>query len=212
MAATQTLLRRLHQVATEAVLVARARLGEEDAIAELVHAHSPRLRWMVWRVVRNWADAEDVVQVAWWKAYQHLPDYQDSAPISTWLTRLALNEGVDLLRRRRIEPLDLAANTSSLEGVQWPMSHHTPSPEQILASKEMRQTVRDCVDRMPSVDRAVLHFRILDELSHAEIAKRLNLSVAAVKTRIHRARVVLRRMLQRRGVDTCGRPEPQRSE
>lgn len=212
MAATQTLLRRLHQVATEAVLVARARVGEEDAIAELVHAHSPRLRWMVWRVVRNWADAEDVVQVAWWKAYQHLPDYQDSAPISTWLTRIALNEGVDLLRRRRIEPLDLAANTSSLEGVQWPMSHHTPSPEQILASKEMRQTVRDCVERMPSVDRALLHFRILDELSHAEIAKRLNLSVAAVKTRIHRARVVLRRMLKRRGVDTCGRPEPQRSE
>lgn len=89
---------------------------------------------------------------------------------------------------------------------------HTPSPEQILASKEMRQTVRDCLNRMPSVDRAVLHFWILDEMSHNEIAKRLKLSVAAVKTRIHRARVVLRRMLQRRGVDTCGRPEPQRSE
>jgi RNA polymerase sigma-70 factor (ECF subfamily) len=212
MAATQTLLRRSHQVATEAVLVARARLGEEDAIAELVRAHSPRLRSMVWRVVRNWADAQDVVQVALWKACQHLPDYQERAPISTWLTRIALNEGVGLLRRRRIEPIDLAANTSSLEGAQWPMSHHTPSPEPILASKEMRQTVRDCVDRMPSVDRAVLHFRILDELSHAEIAKRLNLSVAAAKTRIHRARVVVRGMLLRRGVDSSGRLEPRKSE
>lgn len=212
MAATQTLLRRSHQVATEAVLVARARLGEEDAIAELVRAHSPRLRSMVWRVVRNWADAQDVVQVALWKACQPLPDYQERAPISTWLTRIALNEGVGLLRRRRIEPIDLAANTSSLEGAQWPMSHHTPSPEPILASKEMRQTVRDCVDRMPSVDRAVLHFRILDELSHAEIAKRLNLSVAAAKTRIHRARVVVQRMLLRRGVDSSGRLEPRKSE
>lgn len=211
MAATQTLLRRSHQVATEAVLVARARLGEEDAIAELVHAHSPRLRSMVWRVGRNWADAEDVVQVALWKACQHLPDCQERAPISTWLTRIALNEGVGLLRRRRIEPIDLAANTSSLGGVQQPMSHHTPSPEQILSSKEIRQTVRDCVDSMPSVDRAVLHFRNLDQLSHAEIAKRLNLSVAAVKTRIHRARVVLRRMLQRRGVDSSGRLEPRKS-
>ncbi len=211
MAATQTLLRRSHQVATEAALVARARLGEGDAIAELVRAHSPRLRWMVWRMVRNWADAEDVVQVALWKACQHLPDYQERAPISTWLTRIALNEGVGLLRRRRTEPIDLAANTSSLEGVQWPMLHPR-SPEQILASKEIRQVLRDCVGRMPSVDRAVLHFRILDELSHDEIARRLDLSVPAVKTRIHRARVVLRRMLQRRGVGICARPGPRRSE
>lgn len=212
MAAAQTSPRRSHQVATETALVARARLGEEDAIAELVHARSPTLRWMVWCVVRNWADAQDVVQVSFWKACQHLPDYQERAPISTWLTRIALNEGVGLLRRCKIEPIDLAANTSSLEGVQWPLNHHTPSPEQILASKEMRQTVRDCVDRMPSVDRAVLHFTILDELSHAEVAKRVNLPVAAVKTRIHRARVVLRRMLQRRGVDSSGRLEPRKSE
>lgn len=179
-------------------------------MAELVRAHSPRLRWMVWRVMRNWADAEDVVQVALWKACQHLPDYEERAPISTWLTRIALNESVGLLRRRRTEPIDLAANTSSLEGVQWPMSH-TPSPEQILASKEMRQAVWDCVDRMPSIDRAVLHFRIFDELSHGEIARRLDLSVPAVKTRIHRARVVLRGMLRRRGVGVYAPPEPRRS-
>lgn len=74
-------------VAMEAALVARARLGDRDAITEFLRAHSARLHRVAWRVVRNWADAEDVVQVALWKACQHLPDYQERAPISTWLTR-----------------------------------------------------------------------------------------------------------------------------
>jgi RNA polymerase sigma-70 factor, ECF subfamily len=190
--------KRSHLVGTEAALVARARLGDDDAITALVHAHAPRLRWVAWRVVRNWADAEDVVQVTLWKAYQHLPNYQEQAPLSTWLTRIALNEGVGLLRKRRTQPIDLAEPDDPLREVQWP-SAPGESPEQILASNEIHRIVRRCMQRMRPDYRAVLCYRILDELGHDEIAERLGLSVGAVKTRIHRARRVLQGMLRRRG-------------
>lgn len=186
-------------VGIEAALVARSRVGEEDAITALVHAHTPRLRWVAWRVVRNWADVEDVVQVTLWKAYQRLPNYREHAPISTWLTRIALNEGVGLLRKRRTQQIDLAESDVPLHEGQWPATH-VDSPEQILASNEIHRIVRHCMEQMRPDYRAVLCFSILDELSHDEIAQRLGQSVGAVKTRIHRARRALQGMLRRRGL------------
>lgn len=188
-------------VGSEAGLVARARLGDEDAIASLVQAHAPRLRWTAWRVVRNWADAEDVVQITLWKAYQHLPEYQEQAPLSTWLTRIALNEGIGVLRKRRTQPIDSTEPDAPLHAVRW-SCRHSESPEQIAASNEIQRIVRGCLEGMRPDYRAVLCFRILQELSYDEIAQRLGLSVAAVKIRIHRARQVLQRKLRLRGAAT----------
>jgi RNA polymerase sigma-70 factor, ECF subfamily len=207
--------RQLQRTGTESSVVARARSGDQDAIAALIHAHTPRLRWTAWRVVRNWADAEDIVQVTLWKAYQHLPNYREHAPISTWLTRIAFNEGVEVLRKRRFQPIDLAGSDAPLDRIQWPATH-VDSPEQILASNEIQRSVRHCMEQMRPDYRTVLCFSILDELSHDEIAQRLGLSVGAVKTRLHRARRVLQGMLRRPGLavaptsDTrgSGRSEP----
>jgi RNA polymerase sigma-70 factor (ECF subfamily) len=198
MATAFTEPKRSQQAGTDVALVARARLGDGDAINELIRAYSPRLRCVAWRVVRNWADAEDVVQSALWKACQHLPDYQERAAFSTWLTRIAINEGVGLLRKRRTEPANLAESDAPLQEVQWPTTQ-TQTPEQILGSNEIQQTVRQCMACIRDDYRAVLWFAIWDELSHEEIAERLGLSIAAVKTRLHRARRVLQRMLRRQG-------------
>jgi len=214
MATAQAEPKQSQPVGIEAALVARARLGDEDAITALVHAHAPRLRWVAWRVVRNWADADDVVQVTLWKAYQHLPDYQEHAPLSTWLTRIALNEGVGLLRKHRTQPIDLAEPDAPLHQVQWPATR-IGSPEQILASNEIQRIVRHCMEQMRPDYRAVLCCRILEKLSHDEIAQRLGLSVGAVKTRIHRARRVLKGTLRRRQSAAVPAPttmKPGRSE
>lgn len=149
----------------EAGLLARARLGDEDAITVL----------------------------------QHLPEYQEQAPLATWLTRIAVNEGVGVLRRRRTQPIDLAEPDTPFGYVQW-SGRHSESPEQIFASNEIQQVVRNCLDAMRPDYRAVLFFRILQEQSHEEIAQRLGLSVAAVKIRIHRARQVLQGRLRLRGI------------
>jgi RNA polymerase sigma-70 factor (ECF subfamily) len=188
-------------------------LGDEDAITELVNAHAPRLRWTAWGVVRNWADAEDVVQVTLWKAYQHLPDYQEQAPLSTWLTRIALNEGIGVLRKRKIQPSDLAESDVPLHQIPWPVGH-SESPEEVFASNELYRIVRGCLEGMRPDYRAVLCLRVLRELSHDEIAQRLGLSVATVKIRIHRARQVRWGRLRQRGIGICAgaQPRPNREE
>lgn len=191
------------QAGTEAALVVRARTGDGNAIEALIRTHAPRLRRVAWRVVGNHADAEDVVQEALLKACLHLIDYQERAAFSTWLTRIALNEGIGLLRKRRTEPIDLAEGDCPLQNVCRP-GLYCQTPEQFVISRELEVIVHHCMHRIHPDYRAVLRLRIFDELSHQEIADRLGLSVAAIKTRLHRARRVLQGMLQRCGAGLPG--------
>lgn len=183
--------KRLRRDASEGVLLARARLGDQDAITALVQVHSQRLRWVAWRILRNWADVEDVVQTAWWKAYQHLPDYEERASLSTWLTRIVLNEAVGLLRKRRTQAVDLAGDDSRPDEMPW-LPARTHMPDQIAVFHETDRIVRGCVDQIRPALRAVLCLRLVEELSHQEIAERLGLSVQAVKLRYFRGRRLLR--------------------
>ena len=194
---------------SEAELVAKARCGDADAFGELVRAYSPKLRSAAWRVVRNWADAEDVVQITLWKAYRHLPGFEERAALSTWLTCIAVNEGLGLLRKRKVEPMDLVGLDSPSKEVQWPVGQ-AETPEQLAVSNEVQSTVRQCIKGIHPTYQAALRFRFLDDLSHDEIAARLGLSVGTVKTRLHRGCLVLRGMLQRRGTVYSGRGIPER--
>jgi RNA polymerase sigma-70 factor (ECF subfamily) len=184
---------------SDASLLARARLGDQDAFTALVRWHFPRLRAVAWRIVRNWADAEDVAQEALSKACQHLSSYQERAAFSTWLTRIAVNEAVGLLRKRRTRPIDLAEGDTTLPEAPL-QALRDGTPEQAVASSEIVRTVRRCVDRTRPAYRVVLRFSILDELNHGEIAERLGLTVSTVKLRLHRGRRALQKMLHRQGV------------
>lgn len=189
---------------SEAELVAKVRSGDADALTELVRAYSPKLRSAAWRVVRNWADAEDVVQITLWKAYQHLPGFEERAALSTWLMRITVNEALGLLRKRKVEPIDLAGSDSPSSEVQWPVAQ-TETPEQLAVSNEVEWTVRQCIKGVHPTYQAALRFRFLDDLSHDDIAERLGLPVGTVKTRIHRGCRVLRGMLQVRGITSSRR-------
>jgi RNA polymerase sigma-70 factor (ECF subfamily) len=160
-------------------------------------------------VVRNWADAEDVVQITLWKAYLHLPGFEERAALSTWLTRIAVNEGLGLLRKRKVEPVDIAGSDSPSKEVQWPVAQ-AETPERLAISNEVEWTVRQCIEGIHPTYQAVLRFKFLDDLSHDEIAERLGLPMGTVKTRLHRGCRVLRGMLQRRGTVFSGRHIPER--
>lgn len=202
--AVHTEARHSQRNAMEARLVAKARSGDQEAMGELVRAYLPKLRSVAWRVVRNRADAEDVAQEALWKAWRHLPEFEQRASFSTWLTSITVNEAVGLLRKRRSRPLDLAEDGAPLDGASWPAPQGR-TPEQTLASHEIERAVRSCVERTRPAYRAVLCLSLLNELDQQEIGKRLGLSVAAVKLRLHRGRHVLRKLLQHLGVVGCHR-------
>lgn len=183
----------------ESYLVKRAQTGDTEAFSELATTLSPRLLSVARGVVGNREDAEDVVQVSLWKAYRHLPDYRAEAAFSTWLTRITVNEGVALLRKRRVEPIDLAATEPQWyqSGSRWnPARDQTP--EDICLLREMQRRVRRSIERMDPTYKTVLWMRALNERSHEEIAVQLGLPVATVRSRVHRARKILRTMLTRR--------------
>ena len=124
---------RLSPHSREALLTERARRGDTEAFSELVRALSPRLLWTARCVVHNPADAEDAVQNALWKAFRHLGDYREQAAFSTWLTRITVNEGIALLRKRKSDPIDLAGTHPLREGTAMGGGAKDPTPEHVCA-------------------------------------------------------------------------------
>lgn len=176
-------------------LLERAQAGDGQAFGELAGPFRGRLLGLARRVVRNHADAEEVVQEALLKAFAHLGQYRAEAAFSTWLVRITLNEACMFLRRQRPEttPLD------DLHPERWHLSGLWPAPdldpEQICATRQIEALVRCCLDRIRPNYRIVLSLKALDDKTHEEIAKELEIPVQTVRVRLHRARRELRRML-----------------
>jgi RNA polymerase sigma-70 factor, ECF subfamily len=181
-------------------LVERARHGDRDAFAELAVALSPRLLAAAGRVVGNRADAEDVAQESLTKAFQHLRDFRGEAAFSTWLTRIAVNQGIALLRRRRRDPLALSVPPAPPDEADLALDRRPasgPTPEEIYRFREFRRVVGPHLEGMDAAYKTPLCLAALDGWSYAEIAERLGVSMGTVKTRIHRARRRLRETVRR---------------
>jgi len=184
---------------SEDILLQQAQQGDSDAFARLVHQHSGRLFGVARRVVGNCADAEDVVQVALWKAYLHLAGYQHRSNISTWLIRITRNEGIGLLRKRRTDPVDHAFREPSTDDApfRW-LPAGIRDPEQLLVSKEILRVASESLEALPEIYRRVLWLAANEEMSNQQIAERLSLSLATVKTRLFRARTAMSKALRMR--------------
>jgi len=145
--------------------------------------HRKSLLRAVMPIVRNSAEAEDVVQQAMLHAYEHLDQFEGKAKFSTWLARIAIYEALGRLRmRRRFDELTEKPG-------------HGPDPEQEAAEAQRVDLVRSAIRKLPAPYRTVMVFRGLRELSTRETGERLSLSDEAVKTRFHRARAMLKREL-----------------
>lgn len=182
--------------ADDEYLVELARQRDEAAVRELIRRHNQRLFRTARSVVRNDAEAEDVVQAAYVKAFTHLDGFRGEAQFSTWLTRIALNEAIARLRRRRpttdIEALDRIDARSSAEIIQFPSITPTLDPETEMARGEVREILERAVDELPQGFRSVFVLRDVHGLSIEETANQLALKPETVRTRLHRARKMLR--------------------
>ncbi len=182
---------------TDQELVALVRRGEGEAFRALMQRYNRRLYRVARGVVRDDGEAEDVVQEAYVRAYAALAGFRGESSLATWLTRIVLNEAFGRLRRRRpaevLEALDDVPQESRV--VMFPGVHAMGDPEAAAARAEVRRLLERAVDELPEAFRLVFIMRDIDEMSIEETAAQLDIRPETVKTRLHRARKLLREHL-----------------
>ncbi len=172
-------------------LVTRLQLREDGAIEELMQAYSARLRRIVLGMVRNPSDADDVVHVSLWKAYQSIREYRRTAALYTWLVSIARNECLALIRKQRV-------NLVSLDEAKEISSGFPKTPEQMVIREEIVRLCLDCVGKLRPGIRTIMIMRLIEDRSHEGIAAQLKISVNAVKVRYHRGFKTLCGLVTRR--------------
>ena len=178
-------------------LLCRARAGERDAFDALARRHSDRILAISLRILRNSADAEDNVQNVLCKAYVNLWQFKENALFSTWLIRITINEALMILRQKRAyTPLSDATYEDTESPFILNLPDRAPTPEQSASTNELRAALVQAVSGLRKNLRSVVLLREFQGLTNEETARRLNLSVAAVKARLFHARRWLRRRLE----------------
>jgi RNA polymerase sigma-70 factor, ECF subfamily len=179
-------------------LVALVLAGDGAAFAAIMTRYNQRLFRVARGVVRDEAEAEDVLQEAYVRAFAALPGFRGEAGLGTWLTRIVLNEALGRMRRRRpteqLEVLDQDAQTGDSRVVMFP-GVTAPNPEAAAARSEVRRLLEHAIDNLPEAFRLVFVMRDIEEMSIEETAANLSIRPETVKTRLHRARRLLRKNL-----------------
>lgn len=183
---------------TEADLISRLKAGDESAYERVVREHTPHLLAVTLRYLPNEADARDAVQDALLSAFKAMHTFQENARLSTWLHRIAVNAALmrrRAMRRRPARSLDDLLPTFDQTG------HHArpplawDAPEQREDRAALSTLLRECLDQLPDDHRDVLALRDIEGLDTATTACVLGISEPAVRTRLHRARLALRTLL-----------------
>ena len=185
--------------ADETTLVAQSREGDTAAFGELVRRYEGKIFRLAQHVTQNLEDAEYVLQETFMKAYEHLDQFQGNSKFYTWIVRIAVNQALMKLRRRKTaksvsldETIDTGEDTMVREIAAW-----DENPEQRYTRDELGGILDTAVQSLEPPYRSVFVLRDMDELSTEETAEALGLSVPAVKSRLLRARLQLREKLTR---------------
>jgi|SRR5579883_2894580 RNA polymerase sigma-70 factor (ECF subfamily) len=188
---------KLADLAADDDLVLRARHRDEDALRAIIRQNNRRLFRLVRSIVRDDSEAEEVVQESYVRAFTKLAEFRGDARLTTWLTRIALNEAYGRLRRRRTRRVFEKLQAASAEIILFPLASMQPDPERIMAQNEIHKILERAIDALPEPFRVVVVARLVEEMSIEETADLLGLRPETVKTRLHRARKALRDDLER---------------
>jgi RNA polymerase sigma-70 factor (ECF subfamily) len=183
----------------ESILVAQAREGDKVAFGELVRRYEGKIFRLAQHITQNREDAEDVLQETFLKAYEHLDQFQGNSKFYTWVVRIAVNQSLMKLRRRKTdrsvsldETIDTGEDTIVREIAAW-----GEDPEERFSREELGEILDSAVQGLETPYRSVFVLRDIEELSTEETANALGLSIPAVKSRLLRARLQLREKLTR---------------
>jgi RNA polymerase sigma factor (sigma-70 family) len=185
-------------------LVTQAKSGSSTAFGELCDRHRLRIYHTAFRILRNRQDAEDAVQRSFQRAFTNLCRFREDSTFSTWVTRIAINDALMLLRQRRANTRLQENNDDTEAPSVLDPADRGPTPEQALAETERRAAVLQAISHLRESLRTMVLLRELQGLTSAETARRLGLTVSAVKARTFLARRCLRQHLERRYKAACG--------
>ena len=180
---------------TDQEVVDRVRAGDTALYEIVMRRYNQRLYRVTYAILRDAAEAEDVIQDAYVRAYQHLDQFAGYAPFSIWLTRIAVHEALRRLQlRKRSQQFEDIENDedSFMNGAETTLAETSLDPEQRASNAELGQLLEEAVLDLPEQYRAVIMLRDVEELSTAETAAALDLTEQNVKVRLHRGRAMMR--------------------
>ena len=183
----------------DAEMVRRALGRDETAVRTIMQANNRRLYRLARGILRNDAEAEDVVQDTYVRAFTHLDQFRGDSSLSTWLSRIAMNEALGRLRRQRpgVEWSELEKSAPQAQIIPFPLAS-SDDPEKSMAQREIRDVVEHAIDELPEPFRLVFITRVIEGMNVEETAEILGLKPETVKTRLHRARNLLRDNVERK--------------
>ena len=182
---------------TEAEMIAAILAGETQLYHELIRPYERNVYLMALSYMKNEADAEDVTQETFLRAFRNLASFRGEARFSTWLISIALNEARIRLRHQsvvRMESLDESHNEDNTLSPAL-LRHWREIPSEIVERAEVRKLIHAAIEALPSIYREVFVLRDVEELSINETAQALTISIPSVKVRLHRARIMLQKQL-----------------
>ncbi len=187
------------EIFDEGDLISRAKAGDDTAFTELLIRYERKIYRLAKNITQNDEDAEDVMQEAFLKAYSHLDNFQGNSKFYTWIVRIAVNESLMKLRKRKSDKLvslDEQVDTGE-DMVPREIAVWEDNPEAQYSQEEMRGILDKSVESLAPIFRSVFVLRDIEDLSTEETAEALGISIPAVKSRLLRARLQLREKLTR---------------
>src|ERR1700709_1471450 len=184
----------------DADLVRRGLARDEGAGRSIMQANNRRLYRLARGVLRNDGEAEDVVQETYVRAFTHLESFRGDSSLATWLARIAMNEALRRLRRPQpsVEFSTLSPGVLEAQIIQFPHSAASEDPEKTMAQRQIQHVVEHAIDELPEAFRIVFITRVIEGMNVEETAELLKLKPERGKTRVHRARTMLRENVEKK--------------
>jgi len=181
------------RIETDERLVERAQAGESSAFDELARRYTNIVYRILYKILRHDEDTQDALQDTFVSAYRALPRFRKDARFSTWIYRIATNAALMKARARRTNLVSLDHPTENDDARSaWDLPDRSATPEQDILSDETRRVMEDAIQSLPPEQRAAFVLHDIQELSSAQTAEAMGITVSAVNSRLHRARVFLR--------------------
>jgi RNA polymerase sigma-70 factor (ECF subfamily) len=179
--------------ATDEELVRRAQQDDERSFGELVTRYESKVYSLAMKMLRNPEDAEDVLQETFLRAYRGIKSFKGNSTFSTWIYRITANSALMRLRKKQLPQVSIEDSDERETPIS--IADWAPGPVEQLLNQEMQRVMDEAIETLPPEFRQVFILRDVEELSNADVAEILDLSVAAVKSRLHRARLKVRNRL-----------------